>query len=415
MEAQLEDLSKKVGRLKGVDKLYKEARKKGINVTKAQVKDFVEGIGQKQVLAQSQPSLGQSATTTISKEGSRFQIDLLQIRFSAQEADSDEDEDEDKQRYAMIIINVFDRKLHAVTLAKKSSEAVMSGMRKLLRKMGSDMKGGVLSSDMGREFFNDDFQSLLKTHDIAWKSKGNGEPNAIAVLDRAIGTIRKDISSRMMEEPGKTWNQVLGSSVVAYNRAIHGTMRDAPNDVGKEPVLQYLQISDNAKKYAHNNELAKKRVARVKELGAFRRPKKAKAFKRGFEATFGDKQELEQVQDATLAKAKDDPRLIDVKSILPVAAATDTRAERTARPGAMDRKRKEKTEDLISFLDNLMDIGEQKALRTVGPWLRAQMEDGAYDATLKSVNRNLAGVIELWPRKYELKERGRNYYLKRLR
>ena len=114
-------------------------------------------------------------------------------------------------------------------------------------------------------------------------------------------------------------------------------------------------------------------------------------------------------------KAKDDPRLVDVKSILPVAAATDTRAERTARPGAMDRKRKEKTEDLISFLDNLMDVGEQKALRTAGPWLRAQMEDGAYDATLKSVNRNLAGVIELWPRKYELKERGRNYYLKRLR
>ena len=82
----------------------------------------------------------------------------------------------------------------------------------------------------------------------------------IAVLDRAIGTIRKDVSARLMEEPGKTWNQVLGASIVAYNRAIHGTMRDAPNDVAKEPILQYLQISDNAKRYAHNNELAKKRV-----------------------------------------------------------------------------------------------------------------------------------------------------------
>ena len=415
MEGQLEALNKKVGRLKGVDKLYKEAWKAGINATKPQVKDFVEGIGQKQVLAQSQPSLGQSATTTISKEGSRFQIDLLQIRFSAQEADSDEDEDEDKQRYAMIIINVFDRKLHAVTLATKSSEAVMSGMRKLLRKMGSDMKGGVLSSDMGREFFNHDFQGLLKTHDIAWKSKGNGEPNAIAVLDRAIGTIRKDVSARLMEEPGKTWNQVLGASIVAYNRAIHGTMRDAPNDIGKQPVLQYLQISDNAKRYAHNNTLAKKRVARVKELGAFRRPKKAKAFKRGFEATFGDKQELEGVQDGTLLKAKGDPRLVDVKSILPVPVATDTRAERTARPGAMDRRRKAKTEDIISFLTNYLEVGETRALTSAGRWLRAQMEDGLYDATLKSVNRNLAGVIGLWENKFELKERGRNYFVKRIR
>ena len=315
---QLEDLSKKLGRLKGVDKLYAEARKKGIDVSKAQVKDFVAGIGQKQVLSQSQPSLGKSATSAIANEGSRYQIDLIQFRFSSQEPDSDEEESEETQRYAMIIINVFDRKAHAVTLATKSAEAVMSGMRKLLRKMGSDMKGGVLSSDMGREFFNEEFQRLLKTQDIAWKSKGTGEPNAIAVLDRCIQTLRKDVTSRMMEEPTKTWNQVLGASIVAYNRSIHGTMRDAPNDVGKEPILQFLQISDNAKKYKHNDALAKKRVAKVKDAGAFRRPKKAKAFGRGFEAKWNEKQDLEGVQDGTLLKATGDPRLIDVKSTLPV-------------------------------------------------------------------------------------------------
>ncbi len=219
----------------------------------------------------------------------------------------------------------------------------------------------------------------------------------------------------MMEEPGKTWNKVLGASIVAYNRSIHGTMRDAPNDVGKEPILQFLQISDNAKKYKHNDALAKKRAARAKDAGAFRRPKKAKAFGRGFEAKFGEKENLDTVQDGTLLKATGDPRLIDVKSTLPVPVGTDTRGERTARPGAMDRKRKAKTEDLIGFLDNFIEVGEQKALRNAGPWLRRHMEDGVYDATLKSVNRNLAGVIELWPRKYELKEQGRNYYLKRLR
>ncbi len=180
----LEDLSKKLGRLKGVDKLYAEARKAGIPVSRTQVKDFVAGIGQKQVLSQSQPSLGKSATAAIANEGSRFQIDLIQFRFSSQQQDSDEEESEETQRYGMVIINVFDRKAHAVTLATKSSEAVMSGMRKLLRKMGSDMKGGVLSSDMGRDFFNDEFQKLLKSSDIAWKSKGNGSPNDIAVLDR---------------------------------------------------------------------------------------------------------------------------------------------------------------------------------------------------------------------------------------
>ena len=107
MEAALEDLSKKLGRLKGVDKLYKEARKSGIDVTKKQVSDFVAGVGQKQVLAPGPPSLGKSATTSIAEEGSRFQIDLIQFRFSSQEADTDEEEDEEKKRYAMILINVF--------------------------------------------------------------------------------------------------------------------------------------------------------------------------------------------------------------------------------------------------------------------------------------------------------------------
>ena len=81
----------------------------------------------------------------------------------------------------------------------------------------------------------------------------------------------------------------------------------------------------------------------------------------------------------------------------------------------MDRRRKAKTEDLVSFLRNLIDVGETKSLRTVGPRLRREMADGVYDAVLKSINRNLAGVIELWSRDYELKERGRNYYVKRLR
>ena len=89
---QSKDLSKKLGRLKGVDKLLKEAKKTGINVSKAQVKDFVEGIGPKQLLMQSQPSLGTSTTSAIEKEGSRWQADLIQIRFSSQEPDSDEEE-----------------------------------------------------------------------------------------------------------------------------------------------------------------------------------------------------------------------------------------------------------------------------------------------------------------------------------
>ena len=72
-----------------------------------------------------------------------------------------------------------------MSLANKKAETVTRAFRTLLKKLG-DMKGGVLSTDACLEFANDGFQSLLKRNDLAWKMKGNGSPNDIAVLDRAI-------------------------------------------------------------------------------------------------------------------------------------------------------------------------------------------------------------------------------------
>ena len=408
----LESLSKKLGRLKGAAALHKQARKEGIPVTLAQVKDFVAAIGSKQLLAPGQPSLGKSATSRLEKEGSRWQADLVQFRFSAQDAETDE-EGEDKKRYALLVINVMDRKLHGIAITDKSAETVLVAFRKVLRKLGGDMEGAVLSTDAGREFDNDAFQTLLKQSDIAWKSKGNASPNDIAVLDRAIQGVRKDIASRLIESPNKQWSDVLNASLVAHNRSINSAVRDAPADVAKEPILQFLLLSDNAKKLSHNNALAKKRVAKVQEAGAFRRPMKAKAFGRGFEAKWKDKVELEKVTDGTLVKAKDDERRIDVKSVLPVPVATDTRRERRDRPGAMDRRRRDKSEDVIAVVDRFISVGKRRPLRNLGPYVRSEMGSGVYDRTLQSINRNLAGLLELWPEKYELQDG--NYYAKRLR
>ena len=64
-------------------------------------------------------------------------------------------------------------------------------------------------------------------------------------------------------------------------RSIQATMRDVPSDIEDNEVLQYLQVSDNAEHFAHNSKLAKKRVAKVEEQGAFRRPlKKVKSLRR---------------------------------------------------------------------------------------------------------------------------------------
>ena len=68
MAGALERLSKELGRLVGATALWKEARKRGIAVSKDDVKAFVEKISSKQVLAAGPESLGKSATTSIAGE-----------------------------------------------------------------------------------------------------------------------------------------------------------------------------------------------------------------------------------------------------------------------------------------------------------------------------------------------------------
>ena len=186
---------------------------------------------------------------------------------------------------------------------------------------------------------------------------------------------------------------MLNASLVAHNRSINSAVRDAPADVAKEPILQFLLLSDNAKKIQHNNALAKKRVAKVQEAGAFRRPMKTKAFARGFEARWKNKEELEKVTDGTLLKARNDERLIDVKSVLTTPIATDTRRERRDRPGAMDRRRRDKSEDAIAVVDRYVPVGKRRPLRNIGPYVRSEMGQGVFDKTLQSINRNLAGLL----------------------
>ena len=118
------------------------------------------------------------------------------------------------------------------------------------------MRGRLLSFDLDREFTNQGFQKLRESHDIAHRTNGNGEPNAIAVLDRAAHAIRQDISARANENRGTARTQAIKGAIVAYNRSIQGTMRDTPADIEDNEVLQDLQASDNAERFAHNSKLA---------------------------------------------------------------------------------------------------------------------------------------------------------------
>ena len=74
-DAQLEELAQRLG-VPGGQKLYQAARKRGIRVTKDQVRQFVRKQGQKQIFRPLPPSAGKSASES---EQMRAQIDIVDL------------------------------------------------------------------------------------------------------------------------------------------------------------------------------------------------------------------------------------------------------------------------------------------------------------------------------------------------
>ena len=135
-EARLAELAQRLG-TPGAGKLYAAARRRGIRVTKEQVKRFVSTKGQKQLFRAYPASKGQTASESPSM---RFQMDLVDMRYSPSRGNKN----------MLVLVNVYSRRVYAVPIKDKTPEAVAPALREMLGRLGSSPV--VISSDAGGEW-----------------------------------------------------------------------------------------------------------------------------------------------------------------------------------------------------------------------------------------------------------------------
>ena len=92
----------------GQHALYLAAKKKGINVTRDEVRRLVNSNVAKQEISAAQPSKGKIAAET---KGARWQADLAEFH--------PRDSGLKKLQYALVVVNVFDRKTYTRVLPYK--------------------------------------------------------------------------------------------------------------------------------------------------------------------------------------------------------------------------------------------------------------------------------------------------------
>ena len=186
--------------LPGAQRLYNEARKRKLQVTRQQVQRLVARQGEQQVFQPAQVSKGKSASE---RYPARYQADLGDMTANPYQG----------HRYFILLVNVFSRQAYVRVLRSKSPGEVADALRELRRPL--DVK--VLSTDDGKEF-QQQVDRLLDEQDIAHRAHvGRENKNSLAVLDRAMQNIKQALSRLLARQYTDAWPSMLPQVVSSYN------------------------------------------------------------------------------------------------------------------------------------------------------------------------------------------------------
>ena len=262
-------------------KLLQAAKKQKLKVTKAQVAEVVKEDSTREVFAQPQPQKGAHATND---EGAIWQADLVDLK-----------EQGEKYKYALSVTDVFSRLTKTEPLETKAPGEVWAAFTKILDKFPKKPTKLDVDAD---EAFKGAFSEGAESRGIVVQQK-NSDPNAVAVSDAAIQSIKSNLFRDMAKKGSDKWSDKLEKAEKAYNSQPHESlMGEAPKDVKDSDVVRFRLLQENAEKLRSNAKQLDQRQKRLEDLGAFRPMLGNQSFQRGFKARYSS--EVKKVDSVVL-------------------------------------------------------------------------------------------------------------------
>jgi len=345
MQAQLERIYDRLGG-PSARQLRVAALREGVEVSDKQVKDFIARRSDAQVFEKPK---GSDMTTATRGPTTDFQADLVDLKqFGG------------TSRMILIVCNPWNRKIAMEVLPNKTPAAVTAAFRTILTRMEQPQ---VISTDQDSAF-QGPFNAMLEEKGILHRYKDPRNRNTLAVLDRAIQTVKTILFKRMTRRNTTKWDKFVQETEDGYNESVHGHLLGSPDDTEGDSktakINQFVLQQKNAEAFETNHDKAEKRMEAVREAGAFREAKKQESFSRGFKPQFG---EVRQVREVKAGQVVDtEGKRVPVSVVKPVPADT----QEIEVPDFRGRQLRDERlrEDLREFAKDLYDALDREMALT---------------------------------------------------
>ena len=263
-------------------KLYQYAKAKGMDfvtqgMTVAALKDSV----QRQILAPAPSGRGHFAS---SRPGQDIQADL--IDFSKNTSQRNE------HRYAVVGADVFTRKVAIEPVKTKNAAIVRGAMRNILRELDADEDDGERRPALIRTDKGNEFATLNGERDIH-QARDVRDTNGLAVVDRAIKTVKRDLAAEVGKAKGTKWADVAEKVVQDHNEKPNPAVFGAPENVTKNPIQQFKVLQKNAGNYTLDKVQTEQQKDAVRRAEYVREPIDSGG--RSFKPQYGPAHKVENV------------------------------------------------------------------------------------------------------------------------
>ena len=183
-------------------------------------------------------------------------------------------------------------------------------------------KPQVISSDNGSEF-GGLVAEFLQHRGIVQKFRNVGDLNALGLLDRQIGLLKRKLAD-MHGTTKKSWAVNLQAAVKALNATpkpavLHGA---APADVRKDHEATFMLMQDQARAIQHNKRITETKAKAVMQGDGVFRPQVAiTKFKRNYQATYGDPRQATKVERGVVTSTTGEAFPLKTVKLVPAGAA----------------------------------------------------------------------------------------------